>query len=229
MDRFMALVIGGTGAGKTELITGKDGYVSPAILDKCRAPIYVIDPMNEIPPGPDGVLYTGELDPTGEGHPGRAFRRCLSENITTDRRRHVFHFPTRSHAVSIEQGIDVLRILDGAQLPGTIYLEETDLFSSASTDAEPLENMIFRGRHARQSLIFSARRPARISKDILSQCLQHIVIMFRTVFQTDADRFSAVAPPETEISNLPDYRYVTGGQRAQTVPFASILDPYQEP
>lgn len=225
MDRFICLVIGGTGAGKTELLTGKDGHVSPAILDKCPRPIYAIDPMSEIPSGNHGVIYDGELDPQGR-HPARGFQRAVSERLTTHKDRHIFRFPSRRHSLTVAQAIDVLRIIDSAGLPGTIYIEEADLYSDAKDDPEPVENMIFRGRHARQSLIFSARRPARISKDMLSQALQHVVILFQTVYSSDSSRFSRLFKNVKDLSDLPQYEYVVGGQRADTVPFSSILDPY---
>lgn len=72
----------------------------------------------------------------------------------------------------------------------TVVVDEVNLFCSPSKCPEPLLELLRIGRHAEVDLIFAARRPAEVSRDLTAQADR--IVAFRTTEPNDLDFFARV-------------------------------------
>lgn len=220
MDRLITSVVGQTGSGKTTLIKER-------VLPDLPEPVFILDPMHEYSAGRDGILYTGDLEGC-QRNPAREFVRLVQtgNSKVLQAGRHVFRPRKMDPDISDVQEVltgqaeDILGVLDRAGQSGTIVIDETDLFSNATRALDPIENMVMRGRHASQNLVFSYRRPSRVSKSITSE--SHVAVCFH-LRENDAVRFRDLGEAD-RITSLGQYEYVALGA-VDRAPYSQNLEP----
>lgn len=87
----------------------------------------------------------------------------------------------------------------------TIIIEETDLFSGAIRGSEYFEKLIKYGRHRSINIVGISRRPAEVSKTIVSQA--DIIISFQQTLKRDIDFFRSYMDDPDILRNLKLYEY----------------------
>ena len=88
----------------------------------------------------------------------------------------------------------------------TVVVDEINLFCSPSKCPAPLLELLRIGRHAEVDLIFAARRPAEVSRDLTAQSDKTVV--FKTIEPADLEFFSKVCGKAfaERLPNLAQYR-----------------------
>lgn len=122
-------------------------------------------------------------------------------------------FRVSVRVLSISEALAVLTIL--WEMPGIlVVMEETSLYCSPSTIPEELAMLVRYGRHRSISLLFVARRPSEIHRDLTAQC--DLVIAFRQHEQRDVMYLRSILGDEAErLRHLPLYHVAVYGDMAK--------------
>lgn len=99
-----------------------------------------------------------------------------------------------------------------------VVVEEVTMFSSANYLPPYLRNCLFQGRHKGLSLVFITQRPARLHKDILSQCTH--IFAGRIHEKNDVDYMSGIfgeRAPELRNISQGNFLYFSPGKQIMLV------------
>jgi len=191
-----------------------------SILPEMPAPIFLVDTQREFD---RGVIYDGSGHRSR--HPVAQFLDLYPK--ASQYREHVIRpHEQATYETALSQCVDFFRVLDGAGISGTVVIDEADLFSSASGTVEPIRNMVFRGRHYAQHLIFTAKRTTTISKNVLSA--SHCVISFQQRMGADVKRLDQMYSVGAKVQDLGTHEFVVAGDRVEEMPFHETLSSEPE-
>lgn len=147
-------VLGTTGCGKTILSRKLQSAWSRQV---------VIDPMSEFS---DGEIFYNFDDFSA--------RLIKLKEEKSKKFRLIFRFSPEATAhdeIVFDQVLRACYYFKNIQ----IVVEEVQLLTTAHHLPQWMKNCVFRGRHEGISMIFVTQRPARLHKDLLSQC-QHVFV-----------------------------------------------------
>lgn len=180
-DRFIGSIFGMQGAGKTS-------FVIRHILPFCPKPVFILDTLNDYN---QGVCFYSMY--------------ALKDHL-------VKHNKNLSgiHTVKLDNDKDCnafFELFTKVKEPATVIIEEADKFmGSAHYDInDDIKNIINYGRHWGQNLIFIARRPARLNKDVTSQ--SNFIISLRQTESGDIKKLSASYDDAGKLSDLQEWNY----------------------
>lgn len=170
--RSITTILGKAGSGKTHL--------TREILLAYEPPILVIDTMNEF-------------------HIGLQFERAshLRDYIVSGRRNVSGIYVLNSQ--TDEDSRLFFRLLASSRAACTAVVDEASLFCNPNYIDENLNASIQYGRHWRQNLIFNARRPAEINRNLTAQ--SDCIVSFR---QTEARDVATLRQSFAEAERLPE-------------------------
>lgn len=212
-QRTISVVIGKPGAGKTYRL-------KKTMLPAMPHPMFILDLQGEFD---QGIIYTGENHHVR--HPVRQMLDLMETEkpgIVRGYNTHIIRpHPATDFDTGLQQLADLLKIADSAKWPGTFVVDEADLYSTAGSAISPIKNMVFRGRHAHQHLIFTAKRTTTISKNILDAA--HGIVCFRQTQKEDLNRLNRSFSAENRPAELGQYEYVVLGDDPKRLPFYDAL------
>jgi len=100
--------------------------------------------------------------------------------------------------------------------------QQTGRLSSARPSFEPLFEIATEGRKFNCRLLIASQRPARVNKDILSQCNTQMIFRMLSAEDLDAIRACFEGASEALLADLPGYQtgtcFVGGAALAMGVP-----------
>lgn len=186
-------------------------------------PHMILDTQHEFE---NGMIYRGKSKGCG-GNPVREWVQLMEEGrpAVLKAGAHIIR-PTRMRAdVREAQYMDFLNVVNEAGFSGTVVLDESDLYCPNGNAVRPVRDMIYRGRHFNQSLVFSCKRLATIDKAIINNA--HCVVSFRQQVDVDIRRFKYMFDNGEIVANLDASRheYAVFGQRFREVPYFENLAP----
>lgn len=180
-DRFIGSVFGMQGAGKTS-------FVKREIIPFCPRPVFILDTLNEYF---DGLIFYSMY--------------ALKDHLVR------FNMNLQGvHILKVDNDEDAeafFRLFTLVKEPCTIVIEESDKFmGSAHYDInEDIKNVINYGRHWGQNLIFIARRPARLNKDVTSQ--SNFIVSFKQTESRDVNSLRQSFDDAEKLPNLKEWNY----------------------
>lgn len=208
--RTISVVLGKPGAGKS-------WRLKKTIIPAMPKPVFVVDMQSEFQ---QGVIYTGEGHELR--HPVVQMLELMREGAVNEYGTQVIRpHPATDYNTAVRQLADFLRVADSAGWPGTYIIDEADLFGSAGSAIDPIKNMVFRGRHASQHMVFTAKKTTTISKNILAAA--HCVVCFKQTMDEDLKRLNKSFSAENRPAKLGEFEYIVLGDAVQKVPFAESL------
>jgi DNA helicase HerA-like ATPase len=193
-DNTITSIFGRKGSGKSTLV----GQITS---DHRR--VFVFDSM-------------GEYDET------RGFVVCYglaecARAMVELRRSPLFRLSLRVDRV--EDFLKLLRI--AYEIPDTLLvIEETSLYCSPSRLPDDLSRLVRYGRHRKLNIVFVARRPSEIHRELTAQ--SDVIVTFRQHEPRDVDYLKSFIGPRVEnVSRLPEYHVLAFGDR-EKIPVAVI-------
>ena len=194
-DRFIVGFFGKAGSGKS--------FKIQQVLDYFPRPVFILDTQNEFDEGlqfDDAEVLQAYLI---EGHPNASGIYVL--NATTD-----------------EDFDRFFLILSTGQFPATVVIDEADLFCTPYNINGDLSRIIKYGRHWEQNIVYAARRPAEVNRNLTAQ--SDCLVSFK---QTEPRDIASLKQSYVEAEKLSDldetkYEYMVLG-RCEHLPFGTIL------
>lgn len=176
-ERWISSVFGMQGAGKTS-------FVRKHIIPFSPKPIFILDTLDEYN---DGLVF----------YSMKALKHHLVKYNMNLSGVHILKADNDRDAENF------FKLFTLVKEPCTILIEEADKFmGSAHYDInEDIKNIINYGRHWGQNIIFIARRPARLNKDVTSQ--SNFIVSFR---QTESRDINSLKQSYDEAAKLPDLK-----------------------
>lgn len=194
--RFIVTVLGKAGSGKTYLIR--------QILPALPRPVMILDTMNEFS---DGLIFTE----------AEQLRRYIVERRPNATGVYVLK------ATSDEDANGFFRLVVASQAPMTVIIDEADKYATPYSIHDDLSKTIKYGRHWRQNLIFAARRPAELNRNVTAQ--SDVLVSFRQTEPRDIKALRDVYSDAERLSSLDAGRheFMILGDGAEDLPFFYIL------
>ena len=194
--RFIVGVFGKAGSGKS--------YLIQSIMDDLPRPVFIVDSQAEFNTGVQFETADELLSFLIEGRPNVSGIYVL--NSTTD-----LDFDT------------FFRILATAQDPATVVIDEADLFCTPYNINPDLARIIKYGRHWKQHIVYAARRPAEVNRNLTAQ--SDCLISFK---QTEPRDIAALKKSYAEAEALAEldetnYECMILG-RYEHLPFSDFLE-----
>lgn len=191
--RFIVTIIGKAGSGKTDL--------TRALLPACPRPVLIIDTMNEFA---DGLQFDSSAQ--------------LARYIINER-------PNLSgiytlNCTSDEDAELFFRLAAVSKAEATIVVDEASKFCTPNKIDEHLNASIQYGRHWRQNLVFNARRPAEINRNLTAQ--SDVLISFRQTEPRDVNTLKTTYSDAEYVPDLEDHEFMAFGN-LDAVPFLDEL------
>lgn len=156
MQNTVLVIIGRKGSGKSTL-------AAEVMAERDR--VWVIDSLAEY--GAERGFEVVE-----------GFEACC-DAIERSTARDRFHLSLR--CISVEDNLDLMHLCyiasNETERP-TLAVEETSLYVSASQLPEQVAELVRYGRHRELDLIFIARRPAELHRDLTANC--DVLVTFQT-------------------------------------------------
>jgi hypothetical protein len=126
-------------------------------------------------------------------------------------------------SLRVDRTEDFLKLLRIAyEVPDSLLIvEETSLYCSPSRLPDDLSRLVRYGRHRRLNIVFVARRPSEIHRELTAQ--SDVIVTFRQHEPRDVDYLKSFIGPRVEhVSRLPEYHVLAFGD-AEKFPVA-VLD-----
>lgn len=193
--RFIVGVFGKAGSGKSHLIQ--------SLMNDLPRPVFVLDTQNEFDEGLQfeeaGVL----LDYLVQGQKNASGIYVLK--ATADEDFDLF-----------------FRILATGQDPATLVIDEADLFCTPYNINEDFNRIIKYGRHWNQHILYAARRPAEVNRNLTAQ--SDCLISFKQTEPRDVAALKKSFSGAEDLADLDEtkFEYMILG-RSDHLPFAKKL------
>lgn len=218
-NRFVAVNVGPTGSGKTTVTIEK-------ILPSASRPVYIVDPQHEYDLK-DSIVFDGSQD--DQRNPVRellVYMDGVARGEFPQKQYLIIRTAKQNRELAAAQGRDLFRRIATGRWPGTLVVDETPRWCSASKCYQALHDCIIEGGHfggeeKGLSLVFAARRLAYLGKDITSNA--HITILFRQSESNDINRAGMIGFDKDKVRNLSGHEYLSLTKR--DVPFSGDLSP----
>lgn len=193
--RFIVGVFGKAGSGKSYLIA--------ELLDELPRPVFILDTQDEFNLGVQFDTGAELLDYLVAGRPNVSGVYVL--NARTDGDFRTF-----------------FEILSTSEDPATIVVDEADLFCTPYNIDPELSRIIKYGRHWQQNILYAARRPAEVNRNLTAQ--SDCLVSFK---QTEPRDIAALKKSYVQADQLADldetaHELLVLG-RFEHLPFAEIL------
>jgi len=191
-------IFGKQGSGKSFLVKK---YVIPT-LAKGDKPIFVIDTTGEYTSQGKDVNY--KTDQVFQN----TLEMCqfLVENKGTPGPG-IYVLASRSN----EDCQAFFEIINTAQIPCSVIVEEADKFCSSHNIDKNLGNLIDYGRHFDCDLVFLARRAAKVHKDVTSQA--DCIVSFRQTELNDIKPLRKLWSDAEHLPELKDHHFLVMGDK----------------
>ena len=170
------------GAGKTSLIK--------RLVPACPKPIFILDTLNEYE---NGLIFKSMY----------ALKHHLVNHNMNVQGVHILKVDNDEDAEAF------FRLFTLVKEPCTIIIEESDKFmGSAHYDInDDIKDVINYGRHWGQNLVFIARRPARLNKDVTSQ--SNCIVSFKQTESRDVNSLKQSYDKAEQLPKLEEWEYGT--------------------
>lgn len=195
-NRFVATIIGKQGSGKSHLV---EHQVLPLLIEEKDKPIFILDTMNEYGSKEDGssygVVYYSILE----------LKKDLVKNNMNLTGVYILKADTDRDCE------EFFELFTRVKKPCSIIVEEASKFCNPYGIDENLYNILNYGRHWSQDIIFMARRPAELNRNVTAQ--SDFIISF---IQTESRDINALSKVYDDAEKLPDlneekYEYLVFG------------------
>jgi len=193
-DNTITSVFGRKGSGKTTLV---------AEISEDFRRVYAFDSM-------------GEYDET------RGFEVCYGLAECARRMVEAARLPLFRLSLRVDRTEDFLKLLRIAyEVPDSLLVvEETSLYCSPSKLPDDLSRLVRYGRHRKLNIVFVARRPSEIHRELTAQ--SDVIVTFRQHEPRDVDYLKSFIGPRVEgVSRLPEYHVLAFGD-IEKIPVAVI-------
>lgn len=194
-DRFIVGFFGKAGSGKS--------FKIQQILDYFPKPVFILDTQNEFD---EGLQFDD----------AEVLRVFLVEGYANASGIYVLNSTT-------DQDFDkFFRILSAGQFPATIVIDEADLFCTPYNINDDLNRIIKYGRHWSQNIVYAARRPAEVNRNLTAQ--SDCLVSFKQTEPRDIASLKRSYAQADELSDLDETKYefmILG--RCDHLPFGMIL------
>lgn len=214
-QNLIVTILGMKGSGKSTLLR-------ELIAERQR--VLVIDSMGEHDDMPGALVREGA-------------EACIDAMLARkgDRRYLIDCLLEEDEDGESREAMDVLAV--AFEIPNQmIVIEETSFYTSPSFIPPEISNLIRYGRKRQLDLVFVARRPSEINRELTAQ--SDLLVTFRQTEPIDLQYLRArMGPQGDEAANLPEYHVLVAGDRSR-VPLPILarmpvrhpeVEPFQEP
>jgi hypothetical protein len=215
LDRYILNVYGTQGSGKS--------YLTKRLVGQMQGRVFILDTMGEYDLG---MILTAQDTPEGTKTASEVLRRqLLLESKGRAQTPPAYVVRTERRALA-EKTIDqFFQIMDRAQPAGHWVIDEASKFMDARKGSrEEIARAIDYGRHARQNLVFVARRPTQLHTDARANATA--LVSFQQQYGGDRKKLANFDPKgaaRVETLDYSEHEYAILGTGQHQLPFYDWL------